>query len=342
MTPSLVLDVDRLAANLDLMQQACDAAGVRLRPHAKGHKSPWIASRQLARGARGVAVATVSEARGLLQHGIDDVLITSGLDPAKAELAVGLSRLGRVSVVAGDVEQVRGLALAARDGRDPLPVLVDVDVGQRRGGAAGPEAAARVAEAIAGAEGLELAGVQGYEGHVQGLVDPARRREMHAAATDRLRAAVERLRADGFVVDWVTGAGTATATLALAAGLVTEIQPGSYALMDATYAEVSAMGFQQAVTVRTAVLAVLGPREVIVDAGTRAISTDSGPPSVGGRDAVWAAAGDEHGRVTGELGPVAVGDLLELVPSHADTTVPLHDAFHVAGSTSARIPVLRG
>jgi D-serine deaminase-like pyridoxal phosphate-dependent protein len=96
--------------------------------------------------------------------------------------------------------------------------------------------------------------------------------------------------------------------------------------MDHRYAEIEGVAFAQAAFVRTTVTAVLGPQEVIVDAGTRAVSTDLGPPRVDGLDAVWVSAGDEHGRVTGAVGHLQAGDVLRLIPSHTDTTVVLHGA----------------
>jgi 3-hydroxy-D-aspartate aldolase len=219
--------------------------------------------------------------------------------------------------VAGSVDAVALL------GDAEVPALVDVDVGQRRGGAASVEEARRVAEAIDAAPHLTLAGVQAYEGHVQGLRSLDERAAAHAVAMNMLEAV---LAADGIPTEWVTSAGTATFALALErADLITEIQPGSYALMDAAYGSYEDLPFVPALRVVTSVLAVLSPEEVIVDAGHRAVSIDMGPPQVVDFDAVWASAGDEHGRITGDLDGVRVGDTLELIPAHGDTTIPLHD-----------------
>ncbi len=147
----------------------------------------------------------------------------------------------------------------------------------------------------------------------------------HAASMERLDAALEALRAAGHACATVTTAGTATAPLAAAHPSVTEIQPGSYALMDATYAELPGVAFQQAAFVLTTVTAVLGLGEVLVDAGTRALSTDLGPPVVVDRDAVWTPAGDEHGRIRGDVHGLRAGDVIAIAPSHTDTTVVLHD-----------------
>jgi D-serine deaminase-like pyridoxal phosphate-dependent protein len=147
-----------------------------------------------------------------------------------------------------------------------------------------------------------------------------------------LRATLEALASAGHSPAVVTTAGTGTHALALAAeGLATEVQPGSYALMDATYAAASDGTFGQAVHVLTRVRSVRGPDEAIVDAGFKAVSTDLGPARVADLDAAWAPAGDEHGRLSGALGDLRAGDVVRLVPSHTDTTVRLFRELWVAG-----------
>jgi D-serine deaminase-like pyridoxal phosphate-dependent protein len=337
-TPSLVLDISKLDANIEQMQAACGRAGMLLRPHAKGHKSSWIAARQLAAGAAGIAVATAREATQMARAGIPDVLITSGLSPQNAAIAAAATRLTALSVVAGSVDAVRQLDKVDASFR----VLVDIDVGQRRGGAATPDEAVAIARAIRDAPRLTFAGVQGYEGHVQGIVDPRDRATAHANAAGVLSRAVEALSDDGFSVTWLTSAGTGTAAFALQMpDLITEIQPGSYALMDATYGRYTDIGFEPALRVRASVIARLGPSEVIVDAGHRSVSTDMGAAAVEGLDATWESAGDEHGRVLGDVAQLALGDGIDLIPSHSDTTVPLHDRFVISGQPPEYVPILR-
>jgi D-serine deaminase-like pyridoxal phosphate-dependent protein len=327
-TPYLALDDAALERNLAAMAARCARAGTALRPHVKGHKAPAIAARQLAHGAAGVAVSTVDEAAVMHRAGVRDVLLTTPPAPRRVEDVAALD--GVACVVHGrEVVAELGAAAAAR-GR-PIRVLLDVDVGQRRGGLPDPDAAVDAGRAAQAAAGLELLGVQGYDGHLQGIADPAARAVGHAEAMARLDAVLDALAAAGLPTGWVTSAGTGTCELALATSRVTEVQPGSYAVMDAAYARVGGVAFEQAVHVATSVLAVLGPRELIVDAGWKSMSTDAGAPQVAGRDARWEPAGDEHGRVTGELEGLRRGDELLLVPSHADTTIDLYDALHPAG-----------
>jgi D-serine deaminase-like pyridoxal phosphate-dependent protein len=242
-----------------------------------------------------------------------------------------VAALDGVAVVVHGREVVAELDAAARARGRRIRVLLDVDVGQRRGGLPDPGAAVDAGRAAGAAPGLELLGVQGYDGHLQGIADPEERAAGHAAAMARLRAVLDALAAAGLPTGWVTSAGTGTCALALAAPRVTEVQPGSYAVMDAAYARVGGVAFEQAVHVVTSVLAVLGPDEAIVDAGWKSVSTDAGPALVAGREAAWEPAGDEHGRIRGELAGLRRGDELLLVPSHADTTVDLYDALHPVG-----------
>ena len=335
-TPRLLLDPDALAANLTAMAECCVAAGVALRPHVKGHKSPEVARRQLAAGAVGVAAATLAEAAAMVDGGVGDVLLTSVLPPARAQDAAALSvRAPRLTLVVADPAHVDALDAAAARAGVRLDVLLDLDVGQRRGGVAPGAPALALAQRVAAAAALRLCGVQGYEGHLQAIADPEERAMRSSAAMGALGIAVDTLRAAGHAVAWVTTAGTGTATFAAAHPVVTEVQPGSYALMDAAYAGVGGVGFAQAVWVEASVLAVLSDTEVIVDAGTKALSVDAGPAVVAPPlEATYAPAGDEHGRLTGALAGLGVGDRVRLVPSHADTTVLLHAALHLPDGTT--------
>jgi D-serine deaminase-like pyridoxal phosphate-dependent protein len=303
---------------------------VALRPHVKGHKSAWIAARQVRAGAVGLAAATLEEAAGLLRAGATDVLFTSDAPARAIEDVVALQRLGDLAVVADHPAFVAALAAAHGGGR-PVRVLADLDVGQHRGGARTAEAAVAVAEAVAGEpDALVFAGVQAYEGHAQ-LAPDHERRAKHAAAMARLRELLDALAAAGHAPPVVTSAGTGTAPLAQ--DPVTEIQPGSYALMDASYRDAGAT-FEQAVHVLTAVRSLAGPGAAIVDAGLKAVSIDMGPARPVGVSATWKPAGDEHGLLEGDLGDLGPGDLVRLVPSHSDTTIRLHRELWLDGEVA--------
>ena len=332
-TPALVVERAVLEANLAAMQERCDAAGVALRPHVKGHKCPHIAARQLELGAAGLAVATLEEAAGLRAAGIaGDLLLTSVAPPTYADAIVALQRHGRLAAVADGPGPVAALAERARAAGVTVPVLVDLDVGQGRAGARGPEQALTVAQAIAGADGVTLAGVQAYEGHLQ-LAADTDRAAGHAQVLERLTQTLDALAAAGHTVDLVTGAGTGTAELAAAPGSpVTEVQPGSYALMDASYAPATDGMFAQAIHVHSAVRTVLSAEAVVIDAGLKALSVDMGPATVADRDATYTPAGDEHGIVAGDVAGLEPGSTVRLIPSHTDTTIRLHRRLWIDGA----------
>lgn len=277
----------------------------------------------------------------MLRVGISNVLITSALGRGAAAIAAAASRLGELTVVAGSEEAADVLAHAAARAGVTLRVLVDVDVGQHRGGARDGDAAIGIAAAISRADELEFAGVQAYDGHLQAISDASERRRRHGDAMVALGGIVDQMSEAGFVVRWVSSAGTGTASYALASQVVTEVQPGSYALMDHAYLRSADPVFQPALRVVTSVIAVLGADEVIVDAGNRAVSTDLGPPDVASRGATWELAGDEHGRLRGEVGDLGMGDVVELIPSHADTTVPLYESFTLTDALGTRLPITR-
>jgi 3-hydroxy-D-aspartate aldolase len=330
-TPALVLNVDALERNLRRMADDCRAAGVALRPHTKTHKSPWIARRQLQLGAAGVCAAKVGEAEVLVQAGVEDVLITTDLVPSTMERVLDLAGLARVSVVLDSAAMARELSERASRRGVYLDVLVDLHVGQQRTGAEPGPAAVEVATAIAEAPGLRLAGLQAYEGHCQLVFDPEEQRRRAFASYERMAAARGEIEAAGLRLPWVTTAGTGTYRLAIEDGTATEVQPGSYVVMDTQYARVRPPRFENALFVIGSVVSTNREGRAIVDAGWKTLSSDGGAPAVRDRaDATYEFAGDEHGRVAG-LGGVREGDRVWLVPSHCDTTINLHDRCVLVG-----------
>lgn len=342
-TPCLVLNVDALQRNVDRMAADCRTAGVALRPHVKTHKSPWVASRQIAAGAVGVCAAKIGEAAVMVHGGVSDVLITTELTVPKMEAALHLSRLARVTFVADDATVVAELGRRATASGLEVSLLVDVNVGQNRCGTEPGEPALDLARACAETSGIRFAGVIGYEGHLQHVYDPEERRRLCFAANDLLAETKQTIEAAGIEVPWVTTAGTGTYRYAIEHGTATEVQPGSYPFMDCNYARVGGLPFENALFVLSGVVSVNRPGQLILDAGWKTVSTEDGPPVV--REApvaVYSVAGDEHGRVTNLAGSHRPGDKVWLVPSHCDTTVNLHDHYCLVddgGDFLGRLPV---
>jgi D-serine deaminase-like pyridoxal phosphate-dependent protein len=306
-TPALVVDAARLEHNLATMAAALP--GRRLRPHVKAHKCTALAARQAAHGHAGFTCATTVEAHGLARAGLGEDLLLANEVVDVARLR-GLVRSGARVTVAVDSEETVTAAAAA----GVADVVVDVNVGLPRCGCA-PDAAGRLAES-ARARGLVVRGVMGYEGHVVGLEDRARRVELVQVAMELLVSAHEAVGGD-----LISAGGTGTYDINTAA---TEIQAGSYALMDSAYGRLS-LPFSQALTVLATVVSV-SPGWAVADCGAKALAMDHGNPTIEGAE-VWFCS-DEH--LTFAPGTkVRVGDRVRVVPSHVDPTVAYHERLHV-------------
>ncbi len=334
-TPALLCEVDLLVANVAAMQQVAVRNGLQLRPHAKSHKSAWVAGLQLDHGAIGICCAKLSEAEalvGALHRGVRvAILVTSPVaDPRAMHRVARLAGRCDLAVVTDVVDGVVELADAVVDDHG-ITVLCDVDVGLGRTGVSGPSDAVAVADAVDRAPGLRFGGVQGYAGHAQHVAGRQARRRAVDEASERLAEVVLALRAAGHDVAVRTGGGTGTAQLDADAGVLTELQAGSYVFMDREYAD--ALGadpegsFDQSLTIATTVISANRDGFVTVDAGLKSMATDAGPATVVGRpDAAFAFFGDEQGMVvTGAGFRPARGDRLRLVPPHCDPTVDRYD-----------------
>ena len=343
-TPSLIVDLNAFERNVRLCMQRLSA--VHVRPHLKTAKSPEVARLLLEAGAAGVCVAKLSEAEVMLAHGIDDLLITTELAGAikAARLAELLRRWpdARVSVV---VDSSQGASMLDSALPRPIDALIDVNVGQDRCGVL-PEAARALADALSELKRIRLVGLQGYEGNLQHVRDPAQRQALCDEAMVRLALAARGVRAGGHTVNVVTTGGTGTAEFCAAHDVVTEVQPGSFIFMDVDYEQTRGVPYAPALSALATVLSRPAAHRVVIDAGLKSLSSDSGPARlVDAPGWTYQHAGDEHGILTmarsGPARELRVGDRVRLVPSHIDTTVNLHDVLyaHRDGTIEATWPV---
>ncbi|WP_333587343.1 DSD1 family PLP-dependent enzyme [Phenylobacterium sp.] len=339
-TPVLVLDLDVLEANIAAMARKAAAAGARLRPHAKTHKSVDIARRQVAAGAFGLCCAKLGEAEALAAGDIGNLHVTSPVvsPPAIARLVALNGRSPGLSVVADHPDNVAALAAAAQPDA-PLTVYVDIDPGIRRTGVAGDEAAVALARQIAEAPSLRFGGVQKYCGREQHIEDYAERRAAILAQTEALKGTLTALAQAGLAPPVVTGGGTGTHEIDLELGVFNELQVGSYVFMDDQYAACqlgAAPGqpYGRSLMVDARVVSANHGPLVTLDAGFKAFSTDADPPQVlaGAPDgARFAFMGDEHGALiapgVGEA--LRPGEMVTLAVPHCDPTVNLYESYHV-------------
>jgi D-serine deaminase-like pyridoxal phosphate-dependent protein len=338
-TPALVVDLDAFEGNLRTMADLVRASGRKLRPHVKAHKSPLIGRMQVEAGAAGLCCATVREAEVMADAGLNDILVTAPVvTPSMvARLVSAADKVAGFTIVADSALAIDLIVAVARADK-PLDVLIDVDMGLGRTGATGPEEAVRLARQVADSPRLRYRGIQAYYGHLQHVPALADRHAKVAEQWARLAATIDALAAADLSPEIVSGGGTGTHHLDLEYGPFTEIQPGSYLFMDKQYGavEIAPGGspFRTALTVAARVVSVAQPDRVIVDAGSKALSTDAGSaPIADGAplDATYEFMGDEHGAVrVGEGGErPKLGGRVHFVSPHCDPTVNLYDHFHV-------------
>ncbi|MBK4736504.1 DSD1 family PLP-dependent enzyme [Noviherbaspirillum pedocola] len=346
-TPSLLLDLAAFERNLDRMQGRADAAGVKLRPHAKAHKTPDIALAQVARGAVGVCCQKVSEALPFVRAGIADIHISNEIaTPAKAALLAALARRASMSVCVDDARQVAMLEDACRAADARLTVFVEIDVGQGRCGVKNAESALRLAEAIAGSSHLRFGGLQAYHGGAQHRRTREERRVAAARAAESAAQTVVRLDAAGIACATVTGGGTGSVEFDLASGVYTEIQPGSYVFMDGDYGRNewdAASRFEHSLFIASTVMSVASGTRAVLDAGLKSMAVDSGLPTIwqpSPQALRYVAANDEHGIVEATDGTAlpGLGAQVLLVPGHCDPTLNLYD--EIVGFRDGRVECL--
>jgi D-serine deaminase-like pyridoxal phosphate-dependent protein len=332
-TPALIVDLDALERNVAMMAAAVKGRGARLRPHAKSHKCPDIARRQIAAGAVGICCQKVGEAEIFVTAGIRDVLITNEIvGTAKLDRLAALARSASIGVLVDNRANVLALAAAAQAAGTSVDVLVEIDVGAHRCGVLPGLPALDLARIIAREPRLRFAGLQAYQGAAQHLRLPAERRAAIARASElalETRTVIEQA---GIECRTVTGAGTGTFALERDSGIYTELQAGSYVFMDADYGRNvladDEVRFEQSLFVWTTVMSTPASDRAVVDAGLKAFAVDSGMPLVAGAPGLQLTkASDEHGvlHISEGAARPRLGDRLKLVPGHCDPTVNLYD-----------------
>ncbi|MBI1846443.1 MAG: DSD1 family PLP-dependent enzyme [Candidatus Rokubacteria bacterium] len=339
-TPALLLDLDRFERNLARMAAHVRAAGKQIRPHAKTHRCPEIARRQIAAGALGVACAKLGEAEVMAGAGVRGLLITTEVVPPGSvrRLMTLIAGAPDTMVVVDNAENVRALAAAAAEHGVVVNALVDVHVGARRTGVEPGAAALALARLVAGARALRLGGLQGYAGQCAHVMGWKERRAASLAAMTPLMETRALLEREGLPVEIVAGGSTGTYDIDVELGGLTELQAGSYCVMDVDYRRIGGRGgemltdFEMALTVVATVVSV-APDRAMVDAGLKAFSTDKPfPPEAVERPGIeYGFAGDEHGRLTPRDPDRAprLGERIEFFPPHCDPTFNLYDRVHV-------------
>lgn len=334
-TPCLLVDLDRLEANIRTWQQAISSAGARLRPHVKTHKSTEIAHMQLAAGAAGITVAKTSEAEVFAAAGCDDIFIAYPLvGPAKWQRAAHLAHSCALTVGVESEAGARGLSAAAQAAGSTLRVRVEIETGLGRCGVP-QQGAAALCRLVADLPGLELDGLYTFRSAFFPGAN-GRGADLLGAEEGRLMANLaEQLRAEGLPIHEVSAGSTPTARACAAVPGITEVRPGTYVFGDYMMAAKGVISYEQAaLSILCTVVSRPGPERATVDGGSKTFSGDTNPAGLGlagyarvvDAESVVTGLSEEHGVVQlAEGHQPQVGDRLAFYPLHVCPTVNLSD-----------------
>lgn len=337
-TPCLLIDLDKLQENIGSMQEYAAQAKVNVRPHCKTHKCSRIAQLQIDAGAIGISAAKLSEAEVLIEKGIRNILITSPIVSGikLKRLAKCLEKAPELLLVLDNFKNADALNQLGQELNQHIGVLVDLDPGLGRTGI-NPAAALEFAQLLKTKTWLNVQGIQCYAGNLQHITN-YNERKITSLKTMEMASDIFRILKPLFPEFHIlTGSGTGTFDIDPEASEITEIQPGSYTVMDVQYERIGSKEnpnqfdrFKNAMTLMTTVISSNRAEHVTVDAGTKAVYFD---PKVRPRiishphlSYDWGGFGDEQGKITGNPLP-GIEELIEMVVPHCDPTINLFDKF---------------
>ena len=328
-TPALLLDLAAAKRNISRMASALRDTNATIRPHIKVHKSVELARLQIDAGAKGLSTATVWEACALAWAGLDDIFVVNTVShPEKLRVLAELARTHRVLVAVDNAANASQLAAAAGAAGSRFGVLIEVDTGMDRAGVDTEEEAIALARHLGSCEWLDFEGLTGYEGHCSLEPDEQRRLIKQRAAMDIFLRVADRLESLGYPCPIRSAGGTATWRWTAERDGVTEIQAGSYVVMDNFHGRM-VPDFEHALTIATTVISRPSGR-LIVDAGSKSVDIDGGATLVGTADVETLRFDEEHGVFTGDAElRLAVGAPVRMVPGYAPATVNMHDFYYV-------------
>ena len=336
-TPALLLDLDAFEFNIQLMAGFAKKFGINHRPHAKTHKSPVVAQKQIAAGAVGQCCQKVAEAEILVAGGVSDVLVSNQIvGRRKLDRLAGLARNANISVCVDDKDNINQINAAAKRFNAKIDVLVEIDIGAGRCGVVPGKAAVELAQIIAKNSNLTFGGLQAYQGRAQHIRGFGERKIAIEKAGKLVQETIHLLSEAGLECRLVTGAGTGTFQFEADSGIWNELQAGSYCFMDADYGlNLNETGefidtFRNSLFIWSTIMSHPTKDRAVVDAGHKATSIESGLPLVADlKDVKYVSASDEHGSLA--LGRDAIdlkiGQKIRLIPGHCDPTVNLHDWY---------------
>jgi len=320
------------------------------RPHVKVHKSAYLARKQIAAGAKGITCAKVSEAEVMVNSGIDDILIANQVvGPQKLTRLANLSKNCHIEVLVDNLANAKEMSKIAANAGSTIDVLLEVNLGSSldgildRCGVMSGNDAIKLAHEISELRNLNFNGLMGYEGALRKFTDHESRKYAVERALGFLVGIKDQVEDSGINVNVVSAGGTMSYNLASQVPGITEIQAGGYVFMDTGYRK-AGIDFDFALSLLTSVVSRPKPEKAIVDVGFKAISAEHGMPLIRDMpDVECIALNAEHGHLRlHQAGNFpSCGDKLEMLPSHVDTTVCLHDNYVVtrAGEVEGILPI---
>lgn len=345
-TPCLVIEKSALEFNLNIMRQHSQNTQVNIRPHVKTHKCSKLAKLQIEYGAIGISAAKVSEAEVLIDAGINNILITSPVvtENKISRLISCIKKAPETIVVVDNEKNLRDLNEAGQSIQSKINVLIDLDPGIGRTGIKS-ENALSFALKIGQFKWLNLMGIQCYAGNLQHITSYDERKNRSLQVMEMASNVVKQFKKSGIPCAILTGTGTGTYDIDVDVSEVTEIQPGSYTVMDVEYSIIgsktdsaSFTTFKPAMTLLTTVISSNRKEHVTVDSGTKSIYFDvHNKPQIISHKGLhydWGGFGDEHGKITADKNcelPTN-GEVIELIVPHCDPTINLYDKFYIVNN----------
>ena len=328
-TPVLLADLDLIDRNILQMAEYLKSRKTKLRAHTKVHRIPFLAHKQLAAGAKGICCQKISEAQVMTTSGIRDIIVTNEIVTSeKIKRLVALAKSGNISVPVDDKFNAQRISKIASEQKVDVGVFVDVHLGSQRCGVEPGEPAVELAKSIAGLKGLRLEGLMGFEGHLSWIEPREKRREEVGQAEALLVKTRTLAEKSGIHVDNISAGSTGTYDVTANNPELTELQAGTYVLMDGEYYR-HVPEFKCALTVLTTVISRPDEKRAITDAGLMSINTALGNPTVAGRDDLDVEALHAENTILRTKGhKIKIGDKIELIPSYLDGTINCHNRIY--------------
>ena len=337
-TPALLIDLDKMEANIQTMADYFATVNTVLRPHVKTHKTPIIAHKQIAAGAIGVTCAKLGEAEAVIHAGVRDVLIANQIVGShKIARLINLARHSEIMVAVDSPQNVQDISDAAAAKGVTVRMLIEVNVGMNRCGVESGKPALELANQIHRSPNLKFEGLMGYEGHTVAKPDLKEREAGVQEAMQHLIDAKHYLEKHDVEVSIMSGGGTGTFNITGSIPEMTEVQAGSYVFMDSTYRNVEGVGerFDCSLSVLATVVSRPSPERIVVDTGLKMLAKEFGiPQPIGITGVEMTGLSEEHGtlKTVGQGADTNVsltpGDKIEILPTHCCTTVNLHDRYY--------------